>query len=90
VVGLASGTRGTAREVVRVQIGSALIGRPHWAAARERRARGRGLEPIGGVCLSWVAGARSRGLSGPSWAARAEMAFPFSKDFPMPFPFYFL
>jgi hypothetical protein len=34
VAGLASGTHGTAREVVRVQIGSVLIGRPHWATGK--------------------------------------------------------
>jgi hypothetical protein len=34
--------------------------------------------------------ARTRGLSGPSWTARAKMDFPFSRDFPIAFLFYFL
>jgi hypothetical protein len=63
--------------------------RPNWAMGeRERRARGHGLAPTYRVRLSGAAGVRAGGLSGPSWAARAEMAFPFFGDFPMPFPFY--
>jgi hypothetical protein len=59
--GLASGTRGTAREVARAWMRSAPTSRPHWAASeRKRRARGRGLAPTGGDHLS-DGGAHARG-----------------------------
>jgi hypothetical protein len=54
-------------------------------------ARGRGDLPLtGGVRLSSGAGARARGLAGPTWAGWAALSFSFSLDFLIPFPFLFL
>jgi hypothetical protein len=89
-VGLVSGTRGTTRGVARARVRSAPTSRPHWAAGeRERRARGqagadRWGPPVRGGRHAGARGARPNGLA---WA---EMAFPFSRDFPIAILFYFL
>jgi hypothetical protein len=44
----------------------------------------------GGAHLSGGAGARVRGLAGPSWAGWAALAFSFSLDFLIAFPFLFV
>jgi hypothetical protein len=43
----------------------------------------------GGAHLLGGAGARARGLAGPSWASWAALAFSFSLDFLFAFPFLF-
>jgi hypothetical protein len=72
---------------------SAPTGRPHQAAGeRERRARERGLALIGGVRLSWAAGARARarvGLGLMGWLG-PEWLFLFLWIFQCLFYFYFL
>jgi hypothetical protein len=57
---------------------------------REREStQERGLPLTGGVRLSGDAGARARGLAGPSWAGLAAFVFSFSLDFLIPFLFLF-
>jgi hypothetical protein len=57
---------------------------------REREGeRERELPLTGGVRLSGGAGARARGLAGPSWAGWAAFPFSFSLDFLIPFLFLF-
>jgi hypothetical protein len=53
----------------------------------EERARGRKPPLTGGAHLSGGEGAR--GLAGPDWAGWAEIVFPFSLEFLMPFIFIF-
>jgi hypothetical protein len=60
------------------------------ARERERRVRERELPLTSGSHLSGGAGARAHGLSGPSWAGWAALAFSFSLDFLFAFPFLFL
>jgi hypothetical protein len=56
----------------------------------EREGAREGELPLtGGVCLSGGAGARARGLAGPSWARWAAFPFSFSLDFLIPFLFLF-
>jgi hypothetical protein len=54
---------------------------------REKEGARERLAPTGGVRLSRAAGARGTGPGGLVWA---EMAFSFSLDFLIPFPFLFL
>jgi hypothetical protein len=53
-------------------------------------ARERELPLTGGVRLSSGAGARARGLAGPTWAGWAALPFSFSLDFLIPFSISFL
>jgi hypothetical protein len=48
------------------------------------------LPLTGGVRLSDGAGARARGLAGPTWASWAALSFSFSLNFLISFPFLFL
>jgi hypothetical protein len=54
---------------------------------REKEGACERLAPTGGVCLSRAAGAPGTRPGGLVWA---EMAFSFSLDFLIPFPFLFL
>jgi hypothetical protein len=57
---------------------------------REREGAREGELPLtGGVRLSGGAGARARGLVGPTWAGWAAFPYSFSLDFLIPFSFLF-
>jgi hypothetical protein len=57
---------------------------------RERRERGRGLAPTGGVRLSGTAGSACQGQRARArWDGWPELAFSFSLEFLMAFLFYF-
>jgi hypothetical protein len=64
----------------------APTGRPQRAESERERARERKPPLTGGSHLSGGAGARARGLAGPSWAA---FPFSFSLDFLIAFLFLF-
>jgi hypothetical protein len=69
----------------------APTGHPQWVESEREggSTREREVPLTGGSHLSGGAGARARGLAGPSWAGWAAFPFSFSLDFLIPFLFLF-
>jgi hypothetical protein len=83
------GPRGREREEERVGEETGADRSSQWAASEREGAHERELPLTGEVRLSGGAGARERGLAGPSWAGLGCFLFSFSLDFLILFLFLF-